>query len=108
MGYYMNGFGEGNLRKAAALIDLHGAVRDLSPEFVNPNSGKVSVCVVNNGMFDAVAIAHTKEEFNEFNEPSDSRAKMFLRVDRKIAEEFCPQFKEYMGDIVNANESNPV
>ena len=94
MGCYMKEFGEGNTNKIDILVNKHSAKILLNPEYVDPSSGKVTVCVVSNGLFDAVGVAYDQEEFDRFMRP-DGRARVWLSIDRAVVEQFSP-FAEYM------------
>lgn len=49
-------------------------------EFIDPSTGNVSVCLVENGYFTAAAVAFNEREFNAFTRPSDQRPKLWFRV----------------------------
>ena len=76
--------------KAKYLIKNHGAETMFDPDYLGGD--KVAVCVVDNGPFEAAAIAETPEEFDRFNNPNDSRPKYWLKMDRKEAIKLCPHF----------------
>lgn len=52
----------------------------ISAEFIDPTTGDVSVCLVENGYFTAAAVAYNKREFDAFNQPRDQRPKRWFRV----------------------------
>lgn len=80
MGYYINENSKGeilpSIGKVEALI-ADGAIIMSKGEYV-PDC---TVCVVNNGAFEAAAYAHSEQEFNYFMEP-DGRPKIWLMFDK--------------------------
>jgi hypothetical protein len=77
-------------KKAEYLIALHKAETMFDPEYLGGD--KVAICVVDNGPFEAAAIAVTPEEFDRFNNPADERPKYWLKMDRKEAIRLCPDY----------------
>lgn len=75
MGKYVNTDSKGNQLPASgkvqALVADGAEVTDAS---FKPNL----VCVVNNGFFEAAGYAFCEEEFEAFNQPSDTRPKTWL------------------------------
>lgn len=53
--------------------------------------GYVPVCVVDNGPFEAAAIAYTKHEAGVFNRDYDPRPKQWLIIPIAEAERLCPR-----------------
>lgn len=76
MGYYLET--DSNKSKAAFLIAKHGAIKLASPEFFDGDF--VTVCVVDNGPFEAAGIAFDKREMDRFKLPDDYRPKIWLKV----------------------------
>jgi hypothetical protein len=58
-----------------------------------PTEDRVGVCVVQNGPFDAAAIAYSKAEANYFNQ-EDGRHKDWLSIPKEIAIQLCPRVKD--------------
>lgn len=88
MGYYIN-TNDGRLHnKAAWLVEKCGgeviSKAEADRRIENPEVG--IICVVNNGPFEACAFAYSKEEYEAFNYQSDSRAKVWVAMDRELAE----------------------
>lgn len=54
-----------------------------SPVFTT-DAQNATVCVVENGFFDAAAIAYNQREFDVFNSPSDYRPKTWLNVPKDV------------------------
>ncbi len=86
MGYYI----ETNSPKGKAkwLVDNAKAVRTAEP--VAGTAELIPVCVVDNGMFEAAAIAFDSEELSCFNNPTDYRPKTWLSVPRAEVLRLCP------------------
>jgi hypothetical protein len=57
---------------------------------------KVLVCNVENGFFDASAVAFNEAEYKSFNYP-DGRNKSWWLLDKELAKEYSPQWGSYMG-----------
>lgn len=79
MGIYLQTNSKGvlltNNRKAADLI-ADGAVRQDHPHYVHDKS----VCVVENGVFDAAAFAFDEREFDAFLNDGTRRVKHWLEI----------------------------
>jgi len=75
--------------KAQQLQDLYGA-EPYTGTFEDIPEGKVAVCVVQNGLFDAAGILYDEGEFDAFAEPDDPRSKTLLQLDKAKAIELCP------------------
>ena len=72
-----------------AFLELHGKLT--SPEWPeDPN--KTLVCLVDNGIFRAAAIAYSRRELAEFNR-FDGRAKRWYLIDKSLLTEFIPLSK---------------
>lgn len=84
MGYYVNHETLGNTGKAQKLIDNFKAVEAQAPHFSAIPEDKALVCVVENGPFDAVALAFSEQEMKEFM-CLDGRKKTWLYMDKKLA-----------------------
>lgn len=94
MGCYMNGFGESNTNKIDVLVNKYNAKIPLNPEYADPDSGKITVCVISNGLFDAVGVAYDEKEFNRL----DGRSKVWLLIDRAVVEQFSA-LAEYLEEV---------
>jgi len=92
MGYYIET--PLHLNKSSQLATLHGATVT-TPSFPPP-SGKVLVCVVQNGPFDAAGIAYDKDEFDCFNSSDDFRPKTWLLMDKDIVISLCPSVEKML------------
>ena len=87
MGFYIETGGREG--KAAWLVQNAGAVR-LPPQPVYRNNDMVLVCVVNNRIFEAAAVAFSRDEFEVFSRP-DGRHKIWLAVPRSQVIRLCPE-----------------
>lgn len=92
MGYYIETPNPTN--KAQQIKDRDGAV-DATPAWPPP-AGMVLVCVVENGPFDAAAIAFCEEEMDYFNSPGDFRKKHWLHLAKEKAIQRCPTARRYL------------
>ncbi len=75
--------------KALQLIELYGAL-PYDGTFEDVPEGKVAVCAVQNGLFDAVGILYDDREFAAFTEPDDKRPKDLLLLDKNTVLDLCP------------------
>lgn len=75
--------------KALQLGSLPTYVTDCLP-------GKVLVCVVENGPFDAAGIIFSQRELDHFWNDESGRPRTWLYVDREWAIKQCPHVKEVM------------
>lgn len=98
MGCYMNGFGESYTGKADVLEQLHGAKRLEVPKFISPSTGKVTLCVVANQMFEAVAVAYSEQEFKDFTREDDERPKEYLSIDCDVVRKYASGFDLYVAE----------
>jgi len=75
MGYYINETSKGEALPASgkAMMLIKDGAKVVQPEF-QPNL----VCVVDNGFFEAAGYCHSESEFQAFNNPTDSRPKVWL------------------------------
>lgn len=86
--------------KAQQLKQLYGAQVILEPKYVNEvanGNGKVVVCVVENGPFDAAAIIYNQKELLAFAPTmNDRRKRTYLLLDKNKAIELCPRVAKYL------------
>lgn len=87
MGYYIET--PHSQRKAQQIVDLHNAKIELGP-FFDPTGDRVGICVVENGPFDAAAVAFSKEEMEAFS-GNDGRAKTWLSLPKETVIKICPK-----------------
>jgi hypothetical protein len=84
MGYYINHLPNGTplpaIGKADSLVRA-GAKPILVPPAQMP-ANEALICVCSNGPFDAAAYAFSEAERDAFNEPHDSRVKVWLTWDK--------------------------
>jgi len=95
MGYYLEVPERNN--KRAQLIKLHGAEDAGFPpaNLAQVPKGKMLICVVENGVFDAAGIAYSDEELKRFKAP-DSRPKTWLLIDTEEVVKMMPHLTEYL------------
>lgn len=89
MGYYIET--KEARRKAAQLLAEFPTIKTQSRASFNTTSTNATVCVVENGFFDAAAVAYNQNEFEVFNDPNDPRAKTWLDVPRSVLESLIGQ-----------------
>jgi hypothetical protein len=105
-------------RKADYLVGNHGALLLLDPEY---HSGEyTTVCVVDNGPFEAAAVAYDRSEFDKFSAPDTpppkakepntfylgaesadakgQRPRIWLKVPTAVVKKLCPE----VADKLNA------
>ena len=77
--------------KAKQLGDLYGAgIMDTPPEtFADVPEGLALVCVVDNGPFEAAALCYSDREFAAFNDPQETRPRIWLLMDQAKAHELA-------------------
>jgi hypothetical protein len=87
MGYYIET--KGNFGKAATIAaEWDGIVLKYSPRaYSDIPEGKALIVVVDNGMFEAAAFCYDEEEFKYFTDSSDPRPKLYVLLDRELAEQ---------------------
>lgn len=85
MGFYIET--PHNNNKARYLIDTEGAVEiNRADAFDAMEEGCAVICVVDNGAFEAAAYVDSIKELIRFSR-ADNRPKVWLKMDRKRAEE---------------------
>lgn len=96
MGYYLE-VPENN-NKAGQLIHLHGAVdTGLPPKrLADIPKGKVLICVVQNGPFDAAGIVYSQRELEDFGETDSGRHRTWLLMDVEKVVELKPHLAKYL------------
>lgn len=72
------------LGKASQLLQEFPEITKLAAPKFTTDKDNVTVCVVENGPFDAAAVAYDGAEYVAFNDPSDWRAKTWLNVPRCV------------------------
>ena len=86
MGYYINPKDSTKERWLATYGEL-----TIFPTF-DSKSGKIPVCLVDNGAFTAAGICYCQEELDAFTEP-DGRYKVWYLVPKDKILEVCPEVK---------------
>lgn len=90
MGYYIEV--ERPTQKAKQLVEQYNAELVLSPEAFDFSGSDALICVVENGPFDAAAIAYDEAERNDFLPTArDQRPRTWLKMPKTKAMQLCPQ-----------------
>ena len=77
---------------------------DFSEDFMRIcPTDNVLICLVDNGMFTAAAVAYSRSEALAFADPYDGRYKMWYMVPIEKAKPKCPNWDTYMGDYEYGN-----
>lgn len=82
-----------NQDKARQLLDLHNAKLEVGP--FPPTKDKIPICVVSNGLFDAVGIGFSKDEVKVFSYP-DNRPRVWMSLPREKVVELCPSVESML------------
>jgi hypothetical protein len=86
MGFYVETCGNHNKAEYLAKI-YNGEIIQCPANFSEIPEGKALVVVVDNGMFEAAAFAHSEDEFKCFTQnPNDERPKKYVLLDRNTVE----------------------
>ena len=84
MGYYIQT--DSPKAKANALIAEHGAILlDKAPKWADIPTDKAVICVVDNGPFEAAALAYSADELEVFSSPDPRRRRQWLYMDKTTA-----------------------
>lgn len=92
MGFYIET--EDATGKAEWIIKHMDGVRLAKPVYNDPADGFITVCVVDNGPFEAAGIAYRPREFEAFTDLRDTRHKEYLRVPADKVYANCPYVKQ--------------
>ena len=85
MGYYINV--PASHGKAAQLEDMHGGeILPSQPEYGSWPAGKALIVVVHDAFFEAAGYAYDEAEYRAFTDPSDTRPRQFVLMDKARAE----------------------
>lgn len=96
MGYYIEVPHPRN--KARQLVDLYDAKIELGP-FFDETGKRIGICVVENGPFDAAAIAFSKREMQEFADDDTGRPITWLSLPREIVIKLNPPVERALAPI---------
>jgi hypothetical protein len=92
MGYYIEV--PQNLGKAQQISDLHGGRIIPKPKSLSEVPAELAlIVVVDNGAFEAAALAYDEPEFKEFTNPRDNRRKEYVLLDKPLAHKLA-RYKE--------------
>lgn len=82
MGYYIQTPGSDH-DKARIIATRHNGKLIAQPESFNDiPADKALICIVDNGAFEAAALAYDADEFAVFTDPEDERPKQFVLLDK--------------------------
>lgn len=77
--------------KAQQMVEIHQAELVLSPEKFDFSGPDALLCVVENPMWDAVAIAYNVDERDAFlPTKTDQRPRVWLKIPKTLAKQFQP------------------
>lgn len=93
MGYYIET--DVVKEKADWLKKYYNAIR-LSGKPSHVGEGYVPVCIVDNGHFEAAAIAFDPDEADSFDDKSDKRKKEWLLIKSDDAVSLCPKVEPHI------------
>lgn len=90
MGYYIET--PMNLNKAAQMEVVGAVAIDKPNSLADIPEDHTLLCVVQNGLFDAVGICFDDQEFEDFGEPFDPRPKTWMTINSAAARDLCPDY----------------
>lgn len=90
MGYYIETTCGGHKGKAQHFIKEHGAGPMTAPEFIDPSTGYVTVCVVDNGAWEAALVCYDERQFARTMNPHDLRPRRHLRMKCDVVAKLGP------------------
>ena len=86
MGYYIEtpGF---NRNKTQIIIEKYnGKIIQRPKSFDSVPADKAIICVVDNLIFEAVGYCYNPSEFKAFSDPTDTRKKIWILINKTLAE----------------------
>jgi len=95
MGCYLNNFGEEACNKIETLILCHGALRQGKPHYLDPDSGKIAVCIRVNAIYDSAVVICCQKDFDFHNDP-DPRQTTWLCMDLDAVKKIAPGVTQYI------------
>lgn len=90
MGYYIEC--PQNTQKAEQILQKYKEVHEVKEPYFDYSCETFMVCVVENGPFDAAAIAYSPEILEVYKQ-NDGRPKRWLVAPRKLIVALCPMVK---------------
>ncbi len=98
MGYYIEC--QRNTGKAKQIFDSLPDAKIETGPFFDETGKRVGVCVVENGPFDAAAIAFSKREMEAFSGTArDFRRRTWLSLPRETVIQVCPAVEKHLPEI---------
>lgn len=94
MGYYIET--EACTGKVKAILNAAPGSFIMDDPCFDSTGRSVTVCVVDNGPFEAAAVAFSKDELEVFANPNDFRPKTWLSVPRAEAIKLCPHVEHML------------
>lgn len=67
-----------------------------APSINEVEDNEAIVCLVDNGMFTAAAVAYSQSEIDAFQSPGDDRPKIWLVVNKPDLMEACPEYASFI------------
>lgn len=84
MGFYLNP-PDCTPRGKSKWLKENGVALPAVPDWCDIPEDCCAICCVDNGPFEAAAIACDSQELNRFNHPEDDRPKLWFFIEKKIA-----------------------
>jgi len=85
LGYYIQTPGQTHNKALSIAMNYDGEFIHKPNKFTDIPEGKALIVVVDNGAFEAAALAYSEQEFEEFTNSTDTRHKDYVLLDKPTA-----------------------